>query len=265
MNALMSLSPEWKRIDLLCTFIRKTRQGAKIGDRQKQLLVTLQQQVAAVRKTLPWEKLIHSHGLTDLDQDIIACVIAPEASARVGWLYQEFQPGIASPYPTPALIQELLFLDENDARFLHERLQVHTPLQQSGLLADTRAGYYQPLHPSHKARKRLLGRSAPLSFNPPGTIKIKPDGKWKDLVLPRYCLEKLKEFLLWITHKSYVTQQWGARIHGGPVALFTGPSGTGKTFATEAIANEIGWPLYRVDLGLVVSKYIGETEKNLNA
>ena len=52
---------------------------------------------------------------------------------------------------------------------------------------------------------------------------------------------------------------------GGPVALFSGPSGTGKTFASEVIANALGWSLYRVDLGLLVSKYIGETEKNLNA
>jgi SpoVK/Ycf46/Vps4 family AAA+-type ATPase len=49
------------------------------------------------------------------------------------------------------------------------------------------------------------------------------------------------------------------------VALFSGPSGTGKTFAAEVLANAFERPLFRVDLGLLVSKYIGETEKNLNA
>jgi SpoVK/Ycf46/Vps4 family AAA+-type ATPase len=48
------------------------------------------------------------------------------------------------------------------------------------------------------------------------------------------------------------------------VALFSGPSGTGKTFAAVVLASELDWPLYRVDLGRLVSKYIGETEKNLN-
>jgi SpoVK/Ycf46/Vps4 family AAA+-type ATPase len=48
------------------------------------------------------------------------------------------------------------------------------------------------------------------------------------------------------------------------VAIFSGPSGTGKTFAAAVITAELGWPLYRVDLGRLVSKYIGETEKNLN-
>jgi SpoVK/Ycf46/Vps4 family AAA+-type ATPase len=54
-------------------------------------------------------------------------------------------------------------------------------------------------------------------------------------------------------------------LPGGPVALFAGPSGTGKTLAAEVIANTLGRRLYRVDLGMLVSKYIGETEKNLNA
>ena len=52
---------------------------------------------------------------------------------------------------------------------------------------------------------------------------------------------------------------------GGPIALFCGPPGTGKTLAAEVLANNLGLPLYRVDLGLLISKYIGETEKNLNA
>ena len=265
MSQWQALSPEWKRIDLLCTFIRTTRQGAGIDAEQKQMLVTLQHQVAAVRRKLPWERLINVYGLTDLDQDIIAGVVAPEASARVGWLYQEFQPGIASSYPTPALLQELLFLDETGCAALFERLQPDAPIAQSGLVTEPHAGYYRPIHPSDKARRLLLGRNVNPRLSLTGTVAVQPYGQWKDLVLPKYCLEKIKEYLLWITYKSYGTGQWGARVTGGPVALFTGPSGTGKTFAAEAIANEIDYPLYRVDLGLLVSKYIGETEKNLNA
>jgi SpoVK/Ycf46/Vps4 family AAA+-type ATPase len=74
----------------------------------------------------------------------------------------------------------------------------------------------------------------------------------------------LREFLLWITHKAPVVGEWGGGACGGPVGLFAGPSGTGKTFAAAVLAAELGWPLYRVDLGRFVSKYIGETEKNLN-
>src|SRR6185436_14213494 len=60
---------------------------------------------------------------------------------------------------------------------------------------------------------------------------------------------------------------WGLGVAStrglGLAALFTGESGTGKTMAAEAIANEVGLDLYRIDLASVVSKYIGETEKNL--
>ena len=58
-------------------------------------------------------------------------------------------------------------------------------------------------------------------------------------------------------------ESFRARERGGFVVLFSGPSGTGKTMAAEAVAAELGVDLYRVDLSRVVSKYIGETEKNL--
>ena len=64
---------------------------------------------------------------------------------------------------------------------------------------------------------------------------------------------------------------WGARPLGGPLALFCGPSGSGKSFAAAIIAAELSaqtgetWALYALDLGRIMSKYVGETEQNLNA
>ena len=55
-----------------------------------------------------------------------------------------------------------------------------------------------------------------------------------------------------------------SKAKSGTMALFAGLAGTGKTMAAEALAAETGWDLYRIDLAGVVSKYIGETEKNLN-
>ncbi|MBL4661550.1 MAG: ATP-binding protein [Alcanivoracaceae bacterium] len=82
--------------------------------------------------------------------------------------------------------------------------------------------------------------------------------------MPNQQKKMLQEFLLWVHHADKVVEKWGGKLAGGPIALFSGPSGTGKTFAASVIANDLGWSLYRVDLGLLVSKYIGETEKNLN-
>ena len=71
-----------------------------------------------------------------------------------------------------------------------------------------------------------------------------------------------------ITHKEHVLNTWGfdqkLSLGKGATALFAGPSGTGKTMAAEVIANEVKLDLYKIDLAGVVSKYIGETEKNLD-
>jgi len=90
---------------------------------------------------------------------------------------------------------------------------------------------------------------------------------WDDLVLPERQKNMLHEIALHVRHRARVYQEWGFASRGvrglGISALFAGPSGTGKTMAGEVLANELRLDLYRIDLSQVVSKYIGETEKNL--
>lgn len=89
---------------------------------------------------------------------------------------------------------------------------------------------------------------------------------WDDLVLPPATIDLVRAVALAIAHRSRVQEEWGmARVSGsrGMVALFHGASGTGKTMSAGVIAAELGLELYRVNLASVVSKYIGETEKNL--
>ncbi|MEM8933934.1 MAG: ATP-binding protein, partial [Acidobacteriota bacterium] len=95
-----------------------------------------------------------------------------------------------------------------------------------------------------------------------------PNIRREDLVLHRVARRKLDEILLHVRQRSRVHGEWGfgARTAGrarGLSALFAGPSGTGKTMAAEVLAGELELDLCRVDLSSVVSKYIGETEKNL--
>lgn len=104
-----------------------------------------------------------------------------------------------------------------------------------------------------------------ISVSLPGVIETPSAVTWDDLVLPENVVESLREYVLWVTHRDKVELEWRGRLVGGPVALFTGPSGTGKTLAATVLANVLELDLYRMDLGLLVSKYIGETEKNLNA
>ena len=90
---------------------------------------------------------------------------------------------------------------------------------------------------------------------------------WDDLVVPDEVLRQLHELTARLEHRTRVLGEWGfeRKLSGGRgiTALFAGPSGTGKTMAAGVIAAELGLDLYAVDLSMVVSKYIGETEKNL--
>jgi SpoVK/Ycf46/Vps4 family AAA+-type ATPase len=96
---------------------------------------------------------------------------------------------------------------------------------------------------------------------------IEPRYGWADIVLTADGLAQLDELCARARHQMQVLDEWGyARKHvrrAGLTALFAGPPGTGKTMAAEIIAGALGLDLYRIDLSAVVSKYIGETEKNL--
>lgn len=89
--------------------------------------------------------------------------------------------------------------------------------------------------------------------------------EWEDMVLDYDTQEALEEINTWIAHRHTVMEEWGlARIlKPGYRALFYGPPGTGKTLAATLLGKKNNMDVYRVDLSMIVSKYIGETEKNL--
>ncbi|GHA62116.1 ATPase [Streptomyces tauricus] len=97
--------------------------------------------------------------------------------------------------------------------------------------------------------------------------RIEPDAGWDDLVLHERQTSVLREIVAHVRQRATVHQEWGfaatLRRGLGVTALFAGGSGTGKTLAAEVMAKELGLDLFVIDLSQVVSKYIGETEKNL--
>jgi AAA+ superfamily predicted ATPase len=96
---------------------------------------------------------------------------------------------------------------------------------------------------------------------------IVPRYRWEDLILSDKILGQLQHLVDFLQHQETVFHQWGARsvrARGyGIKALFSGPPGTGKTMAAECIAARLGLDLFRVDLSQVISRWVGETEKNL--
>jgi hypothetical protein len=97
--------------------------------------------------------------------------------------------------------------------------------------------------------------------------RVDPYAKWEDLVLPEPQKSVLRQIAVHVKHRLAVYDTWEFASKGtrglGISALFAGESGTGKTMAAEVLASELHLDLYRIDLASTVSKYIGETEKNL--
>ena len=97
--------------------------------------------------------------------------------------------------------------------------------------------------------------------------RLVPKAGWDDLVLPERQMQSLRQLASQVRYRMKVYETWGFSDKGrrglGLSSLFAGESGTGKTLAAEVLARELNLDLYRIDLSAVVSKYIGETEKNL--
>ena len=112
---------------------------------------------------------------------------------------------------------------------------------------------------SHAARRLITGELDHL------TTRIRPMRSWNDLVLPQEEFDRVRMVAARYRHRDRVMDEWGFRPipSAGVIAMFSGPPGTGKTMSAEIIANDLGLDLFKVNLATMVSKYIGETEKNL--
>jgi hypothetical protein len=90
--------------------------------------------------------------------------------------------------------------------------------------------------------------------------------EWGDLILPQKTHEQIDEIKAWVAHSYVLMNDWGMskKLKPGFKSLFYGPSGTGKTFTACLLGKHCNMDVYRVDLSMMISKYIGETEKNLS-
>lgn len=158
-------------------------------------------------------------------------------------------------------------LDRLSTQFNLNMLQIQAAsqvaLQQSG-------SRQQTSDPDPEKYKQALWQACRDQVRPNlGTLaqRLAPIATWEDLILPESQKQILAEIAIHVRQRSRVYHSWGFAAQSerglGISALFAGPSGTGKTMAAEVLANALELDLYRIDLSSVVSKYIGETEKNL--
>lgn len=95
--------------------------------------------------------------------------------------------------------------------------------------------------------------------------RLETQQEWNDLVLPEETMKQVEELKIWIRHHQTLFNEWGMakKLKPGYKVLFHGPPGTGKTMTASLLGKYTGKDVYKIDLSMVVSKFIGETEKNL--
>ena len=120
--------------------------------------------------------------------------------------------------------------------------------------------------PGHRALTLCLGHAPEPDFAADFPAKrLVTALDWEDLVLPDAVLHRIGHILGWLEHEGRILGEWGLKrnLGQGFRALFHGPPGTGKTLTAALLGKRTGQPVYRIDLSMIVSKWIGETEKNL--
>lgn len=161
-----------------------------------------------------------------------------------------------------------LNLNKKQMQLISERYEL-TPGQIEEAVALVRASETNEID-SSKLFKRLLQACREVSNRNLSKLsaKIPVKYQWADIVLPDDTIQVLKSICNQVTYYSLVFGEWGfgekLPYGKGLSVLFSGVPGTGKTMASQVLANELELDLYKIDLSTVVSKYIGETEKNLN-
>jgi hypothetical protein len=175
--------------------------------------------------------------------------------------------------PTGETVAFLLASDDLAARFKLMRLfEGQHPFARDNILYLAAVNSGEPLLSGALTLSReylyrlTTGMERKPNFNsefPARLIETKLD--WKDLVLPFSTLEQLEEIKYWIAHGHTLLQDWEMhyKLQPGFTSLFYGSPGTGKTFSACLLGKHCGCDVYKIDLSMIVSKYIGETEKNL--
>lgn len=271
------LDPEWARIEQMLVLAEAMRTGVELPDSYSSGFDALARSVESARAAGAWSRLteVTARGMLDemkqIDLDLLALALAPVARPALAPRLHSLQPQVGSAFAGLPLVQELLMLNgAADVALLFQRLAPTAPLVASGMLRVEGATPYQVLRPGARVIRAILDRDAELA-PPPGADLSSQRGDWDELILPPQAMSQLRDFTAWVHHGDRIGTDWGGRRMHGPLALFSGASGTGKTFAASVVAGALSarsgepWALYTLDLGRIMSKYVGETEANLNA
>lgn len=271
------LDGEWARVHEMVRLAEAMRTGDALDDEFSERFRALNETVIETRQNGSWSPLLAVFpraildGLEPLDFDLMALALSPVARPALAPRLQSLQPQVGQSWPGLPLLQEMLMLDgAEDVGRLISRLTATSPLVASDMIRVEGKTPNQTIRPGPTLIRAMLSRDPELA-PPPGATLSDKRGRWDELILPEDTLGQLRDFVAWVNHARRISLDWGGRQVKGPLALFSGASGTGKSFAASVLVSDLSertgteWALYSLDLGRIMSKYVGETEANLNA
>ena len=200
------------------------------------------------------EKMWHSHGIERPDSMMRITLAQPTYRQRLGF-WQYYLENIDFPVAEDVEVQPIA------SQFVLTSRQIQDSVSTARDSALQRKDVIQ-------RRDLISAARAHSSPNLSGLAqKIEPRYDWDDLIVPGDQKAMLQELVQMVKGRGVVMEEWGVgrklKTSAGVTVLFAGPPGTGKTMAAEVITSDLGLDLYKLDLSTVVSKFIGETEKNL--
>lgn len=260
------LGPEWERVFLLLQVAVSHRKDKPVSAETMNALASSSANVETLRKTGVWEPVEKLTGFRvarePLIFDFIALAILPTVRpSSVFGLTNLQHPVSSDPAPTAAAIYDILALDGRDDADFADALAGIDELALRGIIRCDGSGALRSFHPGALLTKLLYGTDQPVS-TPSGVVRMPAGKALETVILPRRNRSRLLEVLDIARFKDHARKN-GEHL-GGPVVLLAGGPGTGKSYAAGALAHDLGCPLYRVDFGMVMSKWVGETERNLN-
>lgn len=260
------LIAEFDRLLILTRVVERHREGKQAGAELKRDLARAQERLAKARAGGLWERLLPGSGepiAGPFAADVLAAAVFPHARPSAAHTLQALQPGTPGPAPTQALLHELLMLGAEEEIALHAALSPAQPLVASHLIRIDGSGPMRQIHPGARLLRQVLG---PESFGAlPTGIRLIDTGRTAvpDLLVPEETQRRLDEVAALARHLDRRAAA-GEPVPGGPAALFVGAPGTGKSLAVRHVARALSKLLFQLDLGAVVSKWVGETERNLS-
>jgi hypothetical protein len=245
------LAPAGLLLDRLDTLATPGGPPAWLPAALEQLLASGLPACIPVSDATPWRAVVPGVRLLALR------VPLPDPAAREGcWRTALAEAGLSAAPADLGLVADLFALDAE---------QIQAAVSGAAVVRATEGTRAEPAVDAAVLRAAAKAQS----FGDIGRLaeRVETGYRRADLVLPAAVARRIDEVIGAVRHRRIVYGRWGMQRHAGRAtgitALFAGASGTGKTMSASVIANELGLDLYRIELAGVVSKYIGETEKNL--